>query len=708
MVLTFSPYVYFLLQSLLKHSEILIVSSNIAQNEYLNYSNTFFLIADSFSSCNGVPFNGLQSSMNSDTSLKEFDEKRPNSENFEHSIGTNVSQSETSSFDSTNKNTVRLSSGDVMERLKSVELEALKAKALQRRAEADKDEVLSQVGEAEKKCLKEVELLTRTFICRLNEANDRTAEANEMRYVAEEAKRLAEEKFTLYKYESEKTIHGIKSMFEETMLERDELAQSLKSFGMNIDENIKTPERRHSLSDLERKYQKFVSTSDRTIQNMKTQLDDVVHQRDLLTEELNSSRMELRQNRSLLEQVIKERDDFAFRLDEANCEVEKLEETISSMVHKREKAERERDQLQILTDMSLMKLRHVERPKKRHSIGSVSVVSREKRDPNLRRLSVQLMNLRTPTPKRRLSADVIYEVSEHSSSEEMTFSHGNDSDDENHSIDRESSKEENTSPDVHELRCSTPKDLDSDAELLSSVSNLTSSDYVMDMLRKEHQENKTHTGIENMEADRVNNIQNNNNIKKTNKQLPLNETNENDFVENSESCNVDNDFNDKSEECNGDPENGDDDNCHGNDDDDCNKLDRNHGNNTGNDGNERSYNSDHANSCPNNSDDSNYNNRQLGSKTSLPYPIPTVLIDEFREDDVTGTASHSQKDNQPSIPEIAISLVDDDFTGNGYFSEDENTNERVFIVPLENGDTSMIFSFDSEGGPKKGVPQTVL
>ena len=50
------------------------------------------------------------------------------------------------------------------QRLKSAELEALKAKALQRRAEAAKDAILSQVQEAKTKCVKEVELMTKAFL----------------------------------------------------------------------------------------------------------------------------------------------------------------------------------------------------------------------------------------------------------------------------------------------------------------------------------------------------------------------------------------------------------------------------------------------------------------------------------------------------------------------------------------------------------------
>ena len=86
----------------------------------------------------------------------------------------------------------------------------MKAKALQKAA---KDAILSQVQEAEIKCLKEVGLMTKTFLMRLNEANDRAAEAEQARYLAEEVKRLTEEKYTLYKYESEKNMHELKNQY---------------------------------------------------------------------------------------------------------------------------------------------------------------------------------------------------------------------------------------------------------------------------------------------------------------------------------------------------------------------------------------------------------------------------------------------------------------------------------------------------------------
>ena len=41
--------------------------------------------------------------------------------------------------------------------------------------------------------------MTKAFLMRLNEVNDRAAEAEQARYLAEEVKRLTEEKYTLHK-----------------------------------------------------------------------------------------------------------------------------------------------------------------------------------------------------------------------------------------------------------------------------------------------------------------------------------------------------------------------------------------------------------------------------------------------------------------------------------------------------------------------------
>ena len=294
---------------------------------------------------------------------------------------------------------------ELRQRLKNAELEALKAKALQKRAEVAKDEILSQVQEAETKCLKEVELMTKTFLMRLNEANDRAAEAEQARYLAEEVKRLTEEKYTLYKYESEKNMHELKSMFDDALLERDELIAALKTVGKDFDApELISPRRRDSIHQLEEKYQRYISTSDRTIQSLKTQLNGVVKHRDQLAIDREAARNEMKDTREALEQAVKEKEEFQFRLEEAQFEIERLEEMISTMTQKRQQAERERDQLQMLTDMSLMKLRQAESeaPKKRVSLCSFPTKNderpKEERDPSLRRLSEQLLHLIGPSP----------------------------------------------------------------------------------------------------------------------------------------------------------------------------------------------------------------------------------------------------------------------------------------------------------------------
>ena len=292
---------------------------------------------------------------------------------------------------------------ELRQRLKNAELEALKAKALQKRAEAAKDAILSQVQEAETKCLKEVELMTKTFLMRLNEANDRAAEAEQARYLAEEVKRLTEEKYTLYKYESEKNMHELKSMFDDALLERDELIAALKTVGKDFDApELISPKRRDSIHQLEEKYQRYISTSDRTIQSLKTQLNGVVKHRDQLAIDREAAKNEMKDTREALEQAVKEKEEFQFRLEEAQFEIERLEEMISTMTQKRQQAERERDQLQMLTDMSLMKLRQAEAPKKRVSLCSFPTKNDERpteeRDPSLRRLSEQLLHLIGPSP----------------------------------------------------------------------------------------------------------------------------------------------------------------------------------------------------------------------------------------------------------------------------------------------------------------------
>ena len=318
---------------------------------------------------------------------------------------TLVFQDESMDWDSSDI-TASYSTEELRQRLKNAELEALKAKALQKRAEAAKDTILDQVQVAEAKCLREVEMITKTFLMRLNEANDRSAEAEQARYLAEEVKRLTEEKYTLYKYESEKNMHDLKSMFDDALLERDELIAALKTVGKDFDatEWI-SPKRRDSIRQLEDKYQRYISTSDRTIQSLKTQLNSVVKQRDQLASDREAARNEMKDTREALEQAVKEKEEFQFRLEEAQFEIERLEEMISTMTQKRQQAERERDQLQMLTDMSLMKLRQAESgvPKKRASVGSLpprmDERPQEKREPNLRRLSEQLFHLIGPSPK---------------------------------------------------------------------------------------------------------------------------------------------------------------------------------------------------------------------------------------------------------------------------------------------------------------------
>ena len=300
------------------------------------------------------------------------------------------------------------STEEIIHRLRNAELAALKAKALQKRAEAEKETILTKVQQAETKCLKEVEMMTKTFLMRLNEANDRAAEADQARYLAQEVKRLTEEKYTLYKYESEKSMHDLKSMFDDALLERDELVAALKTVGKDFDARAWIPPRRRdSIRNLEDKYQRYISTSDRTIESLKTQLNSVVKQRDELCLDRESAKTEVRNTRQALEQAIKDKEEVGLRLEEAHYEIERLEEMISTMTQKRQLAERERDQLQMLTDMSLMKLRHVESgiPKKRVSLCSFPLKGddrpKEKQDSNLRRLSQQLFHLMAPTPRQR-------------------------------------------------------------------------------------------------------------------------------------------------------------------------------------------------------------------------------------------------------------------------------------------------------------------
>jgi len=374
----------------------------------------------------------LEDPLNAQIPMEEaFPVPTLNSSTKRNRESTLVFQDESMDWDSSDI-TASYSTEELRQRLKNAELEALKAKALQKRAEAAKDTILDQVQVAEAKCLREVEMITKTFLMRLNEANDRAAEAEQARYLAEEVKRLTEEKYTLYKYESEKNMHDLKSMFDDALLERDELIAALKTVGKDFDatEWI-SPKRRDSIRQLEDKYQRYISTSDRTIQSLKTQLNSVVKQRDQLASDREAGRNEMKDTREALGQAVKEKEEFQFRLEEAQFEIERLEEMISTMTQKRQQAERERDQLQMLTDMSLMKLRQAESgvPKKRASVGSLpsrmEERPQEKRDPNLRRLSEQLFHLIGPSPKsgengigeNTSSAEILEEVYEKPSKE---------------------------------------------------------------------------------------------------------------------------------------------------------------------------------------------------------------------------------------------------------------------------------------------------
>ena len=312
------------------------------------------------------------------------------------------------------------------ERLRKAELEALKAKALQKKAEAQREQILMQVQQAEAKCLREVELMTKTFLARLNEANERVHEAQETMYLAEEMKRITDEKFTLYKYETKRNVHDLKQILDETMIERDELLAALKSVGKEFDcqQEIKK-ERSNSIKELEEKYEKYMTTSDKTIQSLKEQLNEVVTQRDQLADERDLGRVEKKELRNNLDKAVKENQTLQFKLEEVNYEVERLEETISALSQRQEQVERERDQLQLLTEMSLMKLQQSEtlkkNAKKRHSISAIGSFKEnvERSDKNLKELSDQLRDLMSPAEKYREKklSEAINEVANFPSSE---------------------------------------------------------------------------------------------------------------------------------------------------------------------------------------------------------------------------------------------------------------------------------------------------
>ena len=200
-------------------------------------------------------------------------------------------------------------------------------------------------------------------------------------------------------------MHELKSMFDDALLERDKFIAALKTVCKDFDApELISPRRRDSIHRLEQKCQRHISTSDRTIQSLTTQLNGVVKHRDQLAIDREAARNEMKDTREALERAVKEKEEFQFRLEEAHFQIERLEEMISTMTQKRQQAERERDQLQMLTDMSLKKLRQVESepPKRRVYLGSFPTKNderpKEERDPSLRRLSEQLLHLIGPSP----------------------------------------------------------------------------------------------------------------------------------------------------------------------------------------------------------------------------------------------------------------------------------------------------------------------
>ena len=364
--------------------------------------------------------------MNGDTVTNGFTDGEPR-RNSSLDLGVDYQWDEISDIPTKDDHT---SESHLQERVRKAELEALKARALQKKAEAQKEQILVQVQEAEAKCLREVELMTKTFLARLNDANHHVQEAQENRYIAEEVKRLTEEKFTLYKYESERNVHDLKQILDDALLERDELLAALKSVGKDFDHEENKRERRDSIKELEEKYQRYISTSDKTIQSLKEQLNEVVKLRDQLASERDASRAEGRDIRVSLDKALKEKQALSLKLEKANCEVERLEEIVSASSQKREQVERERDQLQLLTDMSLMKLKQAEAPKKtemkRHSISAIGSFKEnfERSDRNLKELSNQLRDLMSPASKHRQVKleDSIHEVNELPSSDDATQS----------------------------------------------------------------------------------------------------------------------------------------------------------------------------------------------------------------------------------------------------------------------------------------------
>ena len=81
-----------------------------------------------------------------------------------------------------------------------------------------------------------------------------------------------------------------------------------------------SPRRRDSIHQLEEKNQRYISTSDRTIQSLKTQLNGVVKHRDQLAIDGEAARNDMKDTREALEQAVKEKEEFQFRLEEAQFE----------------------------------------------------------------------------------------------------------------------------------------------------------------------------------------------------------------------------------------------------------------------------------------------------------------------------------------------------------------------------------------------------
>ncbi|XP_001641821.3 uncharacterized protein LOC5521937 isoform X2 [Nematostella vectensis] len=643
---------------------------------------------------------------------------------------------------------------NILESLKMAEFAALKAKALQKRAEAEKEQVLTNVGVAELKCLREVEFITKTLVARLTEAHDRAEEAEHSRYSAEEMKRSTEEKFTLYKYETERKLHDMKVSLDEVTLERDEFMSSLRALGIEEGTDERRSDsgsRRNSLQRLDDKYQRYIATSDRTIQNMKYQLNEVSNQRDAIIEERDYALLDAKEARELLEEVLKEKEDLGFRLEESNCEIERLEETISMMMQKRQKAERERDQLQILTDLSLMKLRQAEKPKKRHSVSGLSSPRddrerewRERRDPNLRRLSMQLMNLMTPTSsQRRDSTDTIYETSEVSSSDEAAFSSRAGSEDEGrayfgmsrgrrHGRAGKSPLSQLKEITIHE-RSTSPRSSDNESDMTKSTDVLNGG-----FSDSEEQKEKSESEQED-DTDSIPRLRFRANETKSssvsqsmqNKKMYRTETNTPPVAHSSPNeggSQLDQDTSnstpiDDLSENDVDPSN----TGHGSDAEHCTQRKESNTIITDTDmkneltqmghkplartcygirGTEFVIKHKHLTASKSElprSEPAVEEHKPLALSSSLPFPIPTLRIEEVNDDAVEVVQVEG-------VPQIAISLIDENDNLNEKLVDGQE--ERSFVVGTTAAsheiNTRMVYSFDDDAGSVKRVPQTTL